>query len=356
MKKLLISLVGIYFTVTSVQAQPSVISGTVTDAKTGEPLPGVSVYLSETTVGIQTDAEGNYRFETSYRGVFTLATSHVGYKPLTFSIDLKPGSRITKDFKLTERLFELNEVEVVTSNREWQINYRFFRDFFIGSHLFAGDVYFRNPEVLDLQKNGEEIIVKTDQPLIYENAALGYIAEAEIVEMRFYPDDNSGIFKVLTSFTEMETDSRQKRREWRRNRTRVYEGSPLHFFRSLIQDRVREEGFTIYHLGGDIRKSDRPELMTIYYPNSWHELQKNYLVYELTKEPVMVGYKLRFDQFRNLENEEELTEMIYATNRRFFLVNKLGVVFDPAYLKFTGKWGTERTTLFLPLGYELEFE
>lgn len=36
------------------------VSGKVTDADTGEPLPGVAITVEGTTLGTQTDLEGNY--------------------------------------------------------------------------------------------------------------------------------------------------------------------------------------------------------------------------------------------------------------------------------------------------------
>ncbi len=47
----------------SLPPQNQVVKGSVTDAKTGEPLPGVNVFIQGTTVGTITDATGNFSLE-----------------------------------------------------------------------------------------------------------------------------------------------------------------------------------------------------------------------------------------------------------------------------------------------------
>ena len=46
-----------------VRQQQIEVRGTVTDAQTGEPLPGVNIVVEGTTTGTTTDMDGNYSFE-----------------------------------------------------------------------------------------------------------------------------------------------------------------------------------------------------------------------------------------------------------------------------------------------------
>ena len=43
------------------EQQERYISGCITDAEEGNPIPGVSVFIANTTVGTATDSAGNYR-------------------------------------------------------------------------------------------------------------------------------------------------------------------------------------------------------------------------------------------------------------------------------------------------------
>ena len=52
----------------SAQAQDRVISGRVTSADDGQPLPSLTVALKGTTTGTVTDADGNYRISIPAQG------------------------------------------------------------------------------------------------------------------------------------------------------------------------------------------------------------------------------------------------------------------------------------------------
>ncbi|MDX1639307.1 MAG: carboxypeptidase-like regulatory domain-containing protein, partial [Balneolaceae bacterium] len=74
------SFLMVWGSVFSVQAQnDATVSGTVTEAGTGEPLPGVNVIVRGTTIGASTNAEGN--FELTVPSLQdTLVFSFVGFQ------------------------------------------------------------------------------------------------------------------------------------------------------------------------------------------------------------------------------------------------------------------------------------
>ena len=59
-----------------------VITGTVTDGDTGEPLIGASVIVTGTTAGTATDIDGNYRLNAPADAV-SLIVTYVGYNDKT---------------------------------------------------------------------------------------------------------------------------------------------------------------------------------------------------------------------------------------------------------------------------------
>ncbi|WP_276499225.1 SusC/RagA family TonB-linked outer membrane protein [Pontibacter litorisediminis] len=84
------------------------VSGTVTDAGAGTPLPGVSVIVVGTTTGTTTDAQGNYMIALP-AGANRLTFSFLGYVPQTREV----SSNMTKlDVQLQERTTNLQEVVV----------------------------------------------------------------------------------------------------------------------------------------------------------------------------------------------------------------------------------------------------
>ncbi|TXK45760.1 TonB-dependent receptor [Pontibacter qinzhouensis] len=59
-QKLLLSLVGVFFFLGSLAAQAQSVSGKVTSATDGSPIPGVTVLVQGTTIGVSTDIDGDY--------------------------------------------------------------------------------------------------------------------------------------------------------------------------------------------------------------------------------------------------------------------------------------------------------
>jgi TonB-linked SusC/RagA family outer membrane protein len=84
------------------------ITGTVTDATTGDPLIGVNVYEKGTTTGSITDIDGKYTLSVSNRNA-TLIFSYIGYTTQEVATE---GNRII-NLKLQEDTQRLDEVIVV---------------------------------------------------------------------------------------------------------------------------------------------------------------------------------------------------------------------------------------------------
>ena len=90
-------------------AQSTRVRGRVTDARTGEPVPLVSVSFVGTTIGITTDFDGMYALETR-DSVRELSVSLLGYEPQTVAV--VPGAFNALDFSLQPAEFALEEVVV----------------------------------------------------------------------------------------------------------------------------------------------------------------------------------------------------------------------------------------------------
>ncbi len=110
MKKLLFTLTFSLITSLSAIAQ-SVLTGTITDAATGEPLISAQVYVkSGKGVGTTTDLEGNFRLETKESLPLTLAVDYIGYR--TQEIDVYDESEPI-DIQLSEDVNTLSEVVII---------------------------------------------------------------------------------------------------------------------------------------------------------------------------------------------------------------------------------------------------
>ncbi|MBN2414066.1 TonB family protein [candidate division KSB1 bacterium] len=61
------------------------IWGTITDAKTGEPIPAVNIFLKGTSMGAATDRDGNYYLVQVPPGIYDLEAQMVGFKNVIFN-------------------------------------------------------------------------------------------------------------------------------------------------------------------------------------------------------------------------------------------------------------------------------
>ena len=96
--------------------QSGTISGTVTDAVTGEALQGASVAVVGTRSGNIAGSGGRYSI-TIAPGTYQLAARFIGYAPVTRSVTVAAGETVTADFKMKQSVASLSEV-VVTGTRQ----------------------------------------------------------------------------------------------------------------------------------------------------------------------------------------------------------------------------------------------
>jgi len=98
----------------------TVLSGKITDKDTGEPLPGVSIYIPDLKTGSVSGTDGTYKIEYLPRAKVLVHVSFIGYKLVAEFIDLNNTS--IKDFALEESAAELNEVIVTGLSRAAEKN------------------------------------------------------------------------------------------------------------------------------------------------------------------------------------------------------------------------------------------
>lgn len=92
-----------------VQAQETIITGKVTDAATGDPVPFANIIFKGTSIGTTSDFDGNYILKSS-NPTDSILASYIGYRSRT-----KPLTRATKqviNFQLVEDVTNLQEVIV----------------------------------------------------------------------------------------------------------------------------------------------------------------------------------------------------------------------------------------------------
>ncbi|WP_421774033.1 SusC/RagA family TonB-linked outer membrane protein [Gracilimonas sp.] len=109
-KKLLFTVFALLLSA-SAFAQSGSLTGQVTDAETGEPLIGATVYIESLNKGAQSDIDGNYTISGIEAGAYTVSYRYVGYETVSRSVEIGSGT-VTLDIQLSVDVVGLDELVV----------------------------------------------------------------------------------------------------------------------------------------------------------------------------------------------------------------------------------------------------
>lgn len=112
-----IKLLANYLLLNTDLQQQIVVSGTVKDASTGQPMPGVNIIVNGTTIGVLTDLNGKYSITVPNPNA-VLTISFVGYVPREITL---AGQKVI-DVSLVQSLVDLQEVVVVGYGTQKKVN------------------------------------------------------------------------------------------------------------------------------------------------------------------------------------------------------------------------------------------
>lgn len=367
MRAHLLYITSLFFFFIPAHAQ-HVLSGKTLNDRNGSPISGVSIYFNNTSIGTLSNETGDFTLPGAIEG--ELIISSVGFERIIYKVGKEELGKRSFTFRLQPKEAILQDIMIMpdaTRKKYLQL----FRENFLGITEEAdnskitnmGAIYFVKPPG---DKNG--IIALSDTPLHIINRELGYNIQFDLGE--FYFNEKSGItsFYGFTRYDEM----RNKRR-WQKNRRRAYYGSTVHFFRSLISNRLAEEGYSIYKVqedsikqtgtsisigsktmsmaipvkATDIVKKDSSSGM---YAASWGKK----LMVQYHKKPAGRDYLARKvmvsgalpNGFRSYLNTEE----------KAVLIDENGLLENPLVVFFSGFWIYEKAANLLPYNYIPEKE
>jgi len=358
-------------------SQQFYIKGRVTDIETQLPLKGASVYINNTTKGSVTNDNGDFELGPLQPGRYEIVASFVGYDPLLYSAEIK-SSNLRISFKVEKKEEVLREVLVLTS----ELRKRYldiFKKYVIGQTIAADRCQIKNIEEVQFAsgETKDEIVAYTEKALVIENPELGYTIHFDLIEFYYDKATNGAYFFGYTRFVDWGKDEKTKKK-WIRKRREAYDGSTVHFFRSLVNKQLAKEGFTVYQLlnmqkekkdsagmtvtiqkntkGMQIASKAIEDSMIRIYPDSV------YRIYELRLND---GWRVMYSKNTDLKTEmmrknfisgQPSTGTVSGLRLREepVLVNERGIILTPIRLFYDGIWGYERLANMLPEDYEVE--
>jgi hypothetical protein len=237
-------LAGLMLLSAFVYAQSSYsIKGKVINGETQTPMPGATVFLSGTSKGALTQADGSFELSKVDSGTFRLVVSFVGFTTTMVEVQAEDQKSIEVSLKPAYRVLDEVTIKSGKSSRGWYENLLTFKKYFIGTSENAELCSVINPKVLMFKSNGALLTAKAEEPLIIENSGLGYTLTFLLEDFVFNSVSNKVMYKGQVVFKAMEGKNEKQRRVWASNRLKAYAGSQLHFMRALYKRTLMDEGF-----------------------------------------------------------------------------------------------------------------
>ncbi len=363
----ILSFIILYIVSFSASAQVTII-GNVTDAKTNNPIAFVNVYVTNTQLGATTDAKGNYKVKEIPRGRVELIFSVIGYGHTIKAFETGDLSYLKLDVKLQPSATDLSEVNIVAqkgSDRKKQL--KRFEKAFLGFTSNASKCTILNPEVLVFEEKNGYLRASSKDFIKIENRATGY--EVSFLLDYFELQGEEVTYAGKPFFKPLEPKNKKEAKRWKKRRVRTYNGSIRHFLSALINDQLKEAGYTIemgqVRNNGKFLKASMPSASDLVIDGkSKYEkilLLPNYALRVTYKKERGLASKSLADVSLGKENATTLdgnigtvpptqVSFLFALNSQI-AINYNGLLKQPLMLKEYDYWANERIADLLPIEY-----
>ncbi|WP_449388459.1 hypothetical protein [Chryseobacterium lineare] len=216
------------------------IKGTVVN-DAGMKIGNVNIYIDGTKTGTISHEDGSFTLDVSGKNLGNVIFRKENYE--TFAAPV--SEVVNKTLKVVLlKSNDIEEVRIVPYTEAAYKNYiNYFLDQFIGYD--KEHVRIKNQRSLKFSFDSKNKILKVKAPktLIIENKNLGYEIEYNLVN--FSADFNTKIVNCSGTSLFKETKNNNK---IRLNRMNAFDGSLLHFFRSVYNNTVSTDKFVVNHV------------------------------------------------------------------------------------------------------------
>jgi hypothetical protein len=219
------------------------LTGVVQDSLTHEPLAFASVFLANTTLGATTTEKGEFEFRRVPAGTYDVVGSYVGYRLAKQKITMTAAPQQVS-LQLASTGNQLGEV-VVQPEPNKPEDFQKFSDLFLGGTSFSSQCRISNPDKVRVffDEEDQELTARAKEFVQVDNDALGYRLKYYGLQFDYDAEDGSISYYGEPVFEDMTPRDEQQRQQWAANRAAAYNGSLMHFLRSVYNNRLKEEGF-----------------------------------------------------------------------------------------------------------------
>lgn len=343
-----------------------VIQGRVVDDSTGLPVPNSSVYLNRTTFQTRSNGKGEFKLEAA--GVFTgeLIVRAAGYECFAYNPGFSGTGNKLYTFKLIKK--ESTKDSATLQDIFKKAALQNFTASLLGITAEAAACTIENAETIYFvkSKSGNLTYAFADTPLIITNKLLGYEIVYDLIE---YGDDNfkENYFTAYCWYRDIGT-----KRQFIKQRQRNYFGSTQHFFHSLIERNLYDQGFSIYRMkeGADSASLQPYTDYTKVNPNSIEAISPLSFLFI---DSISNEYYLKFSRDIIVQYDKTphtvdyLSQQVYVTGlaKKGFTasirlladtvgIDSKGIIAEALSVNYGGFWVYEKLANQLPLNYQPE--
>lgn len=351
-----------------------IIQGQVIDAVSKAPLQYANVFIDNSSFGVATDLDGNFRMANVPDIRAQLVISFVGYRPkqVPISVDDLTNQLVIELEPIALNLATITVVAPKKSKRskeERELLKRFKVDF-LGRSAYSKDCKILNPYVLSFESlndstNGYN--ASASDVIEVENKAMGYLIAFKLDE--FIYDNGIVMKKGQSQFTELDPRSRKQNKKWEDARKLAYYGSDIHFLNSLLLNQLQAEGFKVnivrydsanFEYSSPLNPPDLSEILSLESTNHLfqYQLRTNFdIEITYTKEYEMEEYvklyrtKSKNGNFRYTDQKSK-SSIILSDNQKLQSYRETGIDFSsvPLYQKTVISFKNKEPIISIP-GY-----
>jgi hypothetical protein len=312
----------------------------------------VNVYLDGTRIGTTTDASGKFELTVSDIIYTSLVFSHVSYKQFTIS---DPYNNPPDTIFLIHREYELGSVEVTAKKDPFtrEEKMKAFKEQFLGTDKAGKSCIIENEDDIYLYYNTEtnSLSARSKKPLLIKNKYLGYELSYELLTFNLTfnwkiisEKMGSESLRTLQFYgTAFFSDNNPDSKKIKRRREKIYQKSVLFFFKSLVNNTLKESKFMLFSNGMMINHLDCFEIQDTL------SLKKVNLVPEKLVIPKISPYDDVTGSIGVLYDKKERTNVLFRTDS--FMIDNFGYTYMKNKIVFSGGMGDMRVGNMLPIDY-----
>jgi hypothetical protein len=238
----------------------------------------------------------------------------------------------------------------------------FFMENFIGKTANSKQCYIKNKEALRFfyYRRTKRLKILSAEPLEIVNDALGYTIKYQLDSFVHEYNTQVSVYTGSPLFQEMQPADAVQKEKWNMARQEAYNGSILHFMRSMHQRKLKEEGFEIQFIVKNNDKETAIPLKDFYGAVNYTMDDSSYVAEIMPRQKDMaVIYKKEGSPLAYQEANPDASSRFQFSVLSFLPNEALGIeqngfYFDQNNIIITGYWGWEKVADLLP--YDFDFK